>query len=88
MHSQKQEIDDLQKGGQVQVMYANEGCGGAGDEDANLVDGVVGRVEGTVFREWRGCEWEEESWCNTLVDGVLGNVYEEEWEHAMWVSER
>jgi len=38
----------LEEGGEVEVVESEEGGGGAGDEDAGLVDGVVGWVEGAV----------------------------------------
>lgn len=64
------------------MVDADEGGGGAGDEDADLVDGVVGGVEGAVFVEGGGGEWEEQRWGYALVDGVFGDVDEEEGEHA------
>ena len=64
-------------------MNAEEGGGGAGEEDACLVDGGVGWVEGAVGGE-RGCgrEGEEEDRMDALVDGVFCYVDEEEREHA------
>lgn len=63
-------------------MYSEKGRGGAGDEDAGLVDGVVGWVEGAVVLEGGGGEGEEQGWGDALVDCVFGYVDEEEWEHA------
>ena len=56
------------------MVYAYEGCGGARDEDTDLVNGAVCAVEGAVFVERRGFEREKQSWCDALVDGVLGDV--------------
>jgi len=61
---------------------SEEGGGGAGDEDAGLVDGVVGGVEGAVVGEGGGGEGEEEGGGHALVYGVFGYVDEEEGEHA------
>lgn len=36
------------------MMDAEEGCRTSRNEDADLVDGVVGWVEGAVFFEWGG----------------------------------
>lgn len=38
------------------MVYAYEGCGGARDENTDLVDGVVRAVERTVFVEGGGFE--------------------------------
>ena len=68
-------------------MDADEGCGGAGEEDADLVDGVVGAVEGAVLGEGGRGEGKQEGRRDALVDGVFGDVDEEEGEHAGgWVS--
>lgn len=40
-------------------MDAEEGGRGTGNEDAGLVEEVVGRVEGAVVVEWGGGEGEE-----------------------------
>jgi hypothetical protein len=61
---------------------ADEGGGGAGDEDADLVEEGVGGVEVAVGAEGGGGKWEEEGGCHALVDGVFGNVDEEEREHV------
>jgi hypothetical protein len=45
------EVADLEEGGEVQVMDADEGDGGAGDEDAKLVEEGVHGVELAVFCE-------------------------------------
>ena len=42
------------------MVYANKGGRGAGDEDAGLVDGIVGGVEGAVVVEWCGGQGKEE----------------------------
>ena len=67
-------------------MDSEEGGGAAGDEDAGLVDGVVGGVEGAVVRERGLWEGEQEGRRDALVDGVFGYVDEEEWEHE-WEEE-
>ena len=64
-------------------MDAEERRRGAGDEDAELVDGGVGGVERAVACEGRVGEREEEGWRDALVDGVFGDVDEEEREHAV-----
>lgn len=65
-------------------MDAEEGCGRTGDEDAGLVDEAVDRVEGTVAAEGvtRGGSFEEQGRGHALVDGVFGDVDEEEGEHV------
>ena len=62
-----------------------DGEGGAGDEDAGLVDEAVGWIEGTVGVEGGGGGFyvEEEGGSYTLIDGILGDVDEEEWKHAI-----
>lgn len=52
---QQREVEDLQERREVQRVDADEGRAGPGDEDADLVDGVVGAVEGAVFVEGAGC---------------------------------
>lgn len=69
-------------------MDADEGRGGARDEDADLVNCVVGAVEGAVFVEGRGVEGEEEGGCDALVYGVFGNVDKEKGEHAVKYQKR
>ena len=64
-------------------MQTDERGGGAGEEDAGLVDGAVDGVEGAVVCEWRGVDGEEEGGCHALVYGVFGNVDEDEGEHAV-----
>ena len=63
-------------------MDTQEGRGGAGEEDADLVDGVVGWVEGAELGEGRVAEGEEQGGTDALVDGVFGDVDEEEGKHA------
>ena len=36
------------------MVYSDKGGRGAGDENAGLVDGIVGRVKGAVVVEWCG----------------------------------
>ena len=66
-------------------MDAEERRRGTGNEDAKLVDGGVGGVERAVACEGRVGEREEEGWRDALVDGVFGDVDEEEGEHAVGV---
>ena len=73
----------MQEGRCVEGVDAEEGCGGAGEEDAELVDGVVGWVEGAVLGEGCLVEGKEEGRRDALVDGVFGDVDEEEGEHAV-----
>jgi hypothetical protein len=49
----------------------------------DLVDGVVGAVERAVFVEGGGLEGKEERGGDALVDGVFGDVDEEEGKHAV-----
>lgn len=64
-------------------MYAYEGGGRARDENTDLVDCVVGAVKGAVFVKGGGVEGKEQGGRNALVDGVLGDVDEEEGQHAV-----
>lgn len=80
------EVEDLQDRGRVERSHADEGEGGARDEDAELIDCTVGWVEGAKVLEGGGIEGEEESWGYALVDGVFGHVDEEEREHV-WYDE-
>ncbi len=59
-------------------MDAKERRRGTRDEDAGLVDGVVGRVEGTIVSEGAFFQGEEKGRCNALVYGVFGDVDQEE----------
>jgi hypothetical protein len=68
----------LKKRWNVEVMYADEWCGGARDEDADLVDGIVCAVERAVLGERRRSKREEEGWSDALVDGILCDVDKEE----------
>lgn len=74
----------MEKGRQVKMMNANEGCRRPRYENTDLIDHRIGTVEGAVFGEGGVVEREEECWSYTLVDGVLSDVYEEEREHAGW----
>ena len=71
-------------------MDPHEGRGGAGDEDAGLVDGAVDGVELPVLGEGGGAaQGEEEGGGYALVDGVFGYVDQEEGEHAVgWLVRR
>ena len=84
MGGQEQQVEDLEQRGQVEIMNAEERGRGAGDKNSDLVEGVVGRVEGAEMLEWGTGQGEEQRGRNTLIDGVFGNVDEEEWEHAVW----
>jgi hypothetical protein len=83
VRSEQNEIGNLQKGWEIEIVNADKGCGGARDEDTDLVNGVVGAVEGAIFVEWGGLEGKEERGGDALVDGVLGDVDEEKREHAV-----
>ena len=63
-------------------MDPDEGCGGARDENPDLVKEVVEGVKLAICGERRGCEREEERWGDALVDGVFGNIYQEEGKHV------
>ena len=56
------------------MVYSDKGGRGTGDEDARLVDGVVGGIKGAVVVEWCGGQGEEESGGYALVDGVFSYV--------------
>ena len=82
MHCEQDEIGDLQKGWDVKVVNPYERCRRARNKDADLIDRIVGAVEGAVFVEWAGFQGEEKRRGDALVDGVFGNVHEEEGKHA------
>ena len=63
-------------------MNAEEGSRRARDEDAGLVDGVVGWIEGTVVFEGAFFQGEQEGRCHPLIYGVFGYVDEKEGEHT------
>lgn len=68
-------------------MDSNEGCGGAGDEDSELVKKVVKRVEFAVGGErWVvrviSRDGKEKSRRDALIYGVFGDINEEEWKHV------
>ena len=67
-------IRDLEEGGEVEVVDADEGDGGAGDEDAELVEEGVHGVELAVFGEGGVFDREEEGGSHTLVYGVFCDV--------------
>lgn len=56
------------------MMDSEEWGGGAGNEDTNLVDGVVCGVKRAVSFERGGFDGEEERWCYALVYRVFGDV--------------
>jgi hypothetical protein len=64
----------LEEGGKVEVVDADEGDGGAGDEDAELVEEGVHGVELAVFCEGGVFYWEEESGRHALVYSVFCDV--------------
>ncbi|MCJ1388474.1 hypothetical protein MMC18_001321 [Xylographa bjoerkii] len=84
LQDEQEQIEALEEGGRVQAVDAHEGGRGAGEEDAGLVDELVGGVEGAVGGEGGGGEGEEERGGHALVDGVFGDVDEQEGEHAVW----
>ena len=65
------------------MVDSNERCRTAGNENANLIYGTVGRVEGSVFREWARGEGEEQGGCHSLIYGVLRDVDEQKRKHAL-----
>ena len=83
MKREEDEIGNLKYRRWVEAMDTDERERRARDEDADLVDEGVGGVEGTVRGKWGGGEGKEEGWGDALVDGVFGNVDEEEGEHAV-----
>jgi hypothetical protein len=82
VEGKQSEVRDLQQRGEVEVVNADKGCRGARDEDADLVDGVIGAVERAVLGEGARVEWEEQGWRYALVNCIFGNVDEEEGQHA------
>jgi hypothetical protein len=82
VHCEADKIEDLEDRGRVERADADEGERGARDEDAELVDCAVCRIEGAEVREWAGFKREEKRWGYALVDGVLGYINEEEREHV------
>lgn len=73
----------MEEGGKVEVVNSDKGCRGAGDENADLVEEVVEWVELPVCRKWHPrAERIQEGRGDALVDGVFGDVNEEEWEHV------
>lgn len=64
------------------MVDAEERGRGPRNEDAGLVDEVVGRVEGAVMFEWGGGEGKEQHRVETEIDGVFGNIDEEKGEHT------
>ena len=83
MEDKKQEVSDLQDGRQIQMMYSDERARGSGDEDSNLVYGVVLRIKVAEPGEWRLVERKQQGWGNSLVDTVFRNVDNAEREHAI-----
>lgn len=59
MGEEDDQIDALQEAGRVQPVDAEEWRAGARDEDAGLVEKVVGRIEGAEVFERRGVEWKQ-----------------------------
>lgn len=59
-------------------MDADKGCARAGNKDSQLVEEGVEGVEGTVGRERCVLEGEEESGSDALVDGIFGDINEQE----------
>lgn len=55
-------------------MDTKERGGGPRDEDSDLVDCIVGWIEGTVMFKGTLAEREQESGRNALVDGIFGNI--------------
>jgi hypothetical protein len=84
MGREEDEVCDLEKRGDVEMVDADKGRAGSRDEDADLVDGVVGGVEGPVLFKGAGVEGEKQGRRHALVDGIFGNVDEEQREHAGW----
>jgi hypothetical protein len=74
MEGQQHKIDHLQERRQVQIMDAVEWGRGAGYEDANLIDGIIGRVERAEVLKGRFPQWEKQCWSHTLVYHVLSDV--------------
>ena len=80
--SEKEEVEYLQERRRVEAVDADEWGRGTGNEDACLIEEAIGGVEGAVPFEWGRGEGEEQHWVETEIDGVFGNVDEEEGEHA------
>ena len=83
----QQKVNALDGGGSVEMVDAEKRCGRPGDEDAELVEECVERVELPVGGEGRvvvvrWSEGEEENGCDCLVDSIFRYVDEEEGEHV------
>lgn len=58
MEDEKKQIGNLQQGGNIEGVEAEEGGGRPRDEDAELVDEGVGWIEGAISIKWRGLDGE------------------------------
>lgn len=83
MEGQYGEVSDLQEGRDVKTMDAEKGGRRARDEDACLIDGIVGGIERTPVLKRRLVEGEEEGRCNALVDRIFGNIHQEKGQHTV-----
>ena len=77
LRGEEGEVEELEQAREVEGSDAEEGERGAGEEDAELVDGAVGGVEGAIVFEGGRGKGKEEGGGDTLVDGVFGDVDEE-----------
>lgn len=80
--SENGQIDNLEERREIEMMDSEERSRGAGEENADLIDGIVGWVKGPEVFEGAVLQGKEQGRGNTLIDGVLSNVYQEEWKHA------
>lgn len=82
VEGQQDQVSYLKQRRKVQPVDAKEWRGRARNKNASLVDSVVSRVECTEMGEGRFLKREQQSRRDTLVDGVLCNVDQQEWKHT------
>lgn len=81
---QQRQHRDLQQRRRVRLTHEQRGDRRPRHEHAALVDGVVCWVEAAVLAEGGLVWWEEERWRDDLVDGIFGDVQDQEWYHAWY----
>ncbi|KAI4241127.1 MAG: hypothetical protein LQ352_007496, partial [Teloschistes flavicans] len=68
LQGEEEEVCDLEEGGRVEGVDAEEGKGGAGEEDAELVDCLFVRISSDFHCGFR--VWDERSWWRRETYGV------------------
>ena len=82
LRSEQEKIEYLEEGRRVEVVDAEERGRGTRNEDADLVEEVVGRVEGAVMFERGRREGKEQHRVEAEIDGVFGDKDEEKGKHT------